>query len=39
MKEQLKYLKSEIYKIPKDQETKYRAKYQEYQEKIKIYEF
>ena len=30
MKEQLKYLKSEIYKIPKDQEAKYRTKYLEY---------
>ena len=39
MKEQLNYLKSEIYKIPKDQEQKYKNKYNDYIEKIKNFEF
>ena len=30
MKEQLNYLKSEIYKVPKDQEQKYKSKYSDY---------
>ena len=39
MKENLKYLKSETYKIPKDQEAKYKAKYDDYHEKIRHYEY
>ena len=39
MKIELKYFKSEIYKIPRDQEAIYRGKYQDYQDKIKDYEF
>ena len=39
MKTQVKFFKSEIYKIPRDQEATYRGKYQDYQDKIKTYEF
>ena len=39
MNEQLVYFKSEIYKIPRDKEQKYREKYKEYQEKITTYKY
>ena len=38
MKSHIKYFKGEIYKIPRDQEQKYKAKYTDYREKINIYE-
>ena len=38
MKAQMKYFKSEIYKIPMDQVGAYKTKYQDYQERIQQYE-
>lgn len=38
MKENCTYFKSELFKMPKQREAEFKAKYQSYQDKIKEFE-